>query len=175
MSGRLRFAVLALVVCTRPLAAQDLEPSGCDTLRWDLSREAAAFAEPAVPVVETGGGAAVGQAVVVHLSPWAEAVLPQKPERPPRAKDSFAGFVTYPAPERPGEFQVTLSSAARVDVVQRGRYLNATAFTGAHDCPGLRKSLRFYLAAEPFTVMFSDALNRAVGLIVTDLETGLAR
>ena len=40
----------------------------------------------------------------------------------------------------------------RVDVVQDGHFLKPKAFSGATDCDGIRKTMKFELAASPFVV-----------------------
>ena len=51
-------------------------------------------------------------AFVLHLQSGAEAAYPMPPERKPRVERWFGGAVHFPALEKPGIYQVTLSEEA---------------------------------------------------------------
>ena len=100
------------------------------------------------------------------LSPSAEAALPKPPERAGRTPAAFAGFISYSAPPDAGFYQVTLSSAAWLDVIQGAAYLKPAAFSGAPDCAGVRKLVRFELQSAPFVLQISDAAEGRIKLMV---------
>ena len=63
------------------------------------------------------------------------------PERAPKNPDSFAGKIEFAAAAKPGAYSITLSDGAWIDVIQGGRYLKPTAFTGVLECPGVERAL----------------------------------
>ncbi|HYA07822.1 MAG TPA: hypothetical protein VEF90_18185, partial [Xanthobacteraceae bacterium] len=66
-----------------------------------------------------------------------------------------------------GTYKVTLSAAAWVDVVQAGRLIKSKAFSGAVGCAGIRKSVKFDLAAAPFTIEISGVAADAIRVALT--------
>lgn len=52
-------------------------------------------------------------------------------------------------------------------MVQDGHLLKSTDHTGAIGCEGLAKSVKFNLAASPFTVEISSSTAPSVALVVT--------
>ena len=103
----------------------------------------------------------------VTLVPFADAHLPMAPERAPKSPISHAGFVRVSALPKPGTYRVTLSEAAWIDVIQDGAALKAAAHSGATGCDGVRRSLKFELAAEPMIIELSGTTAHAVALVVT--------
>jgi hypothetical protein len=99
--------------------------------------------------------------------PFAEAKLPVAPERAPKSPTSFAGFVTLPTPSPGGVYKVSLSSEAWIDAVQDGHHVKSTAFSGATGCEGIRKSVKFDLAAAPFAIQFSGVPAASIRIAVT--------
>lgn len=160
-------ALLGALATLSPAMAQ--ERTGCDQFKWPLERERALMAKPTEVVSGAVIPAPFGTAFKVALAPQADAALPVKPERAPRqtgARVSFhAGFLRLAAPATGGTFRVTLSANAWVDVIQDGKVIPAGEFSGVQGCEGLRKSVKFTLAAAPFVIQFSGA--SAQSLIVT--------
>ncbi len=150
----------------RPAVAQ--EPVGCDKFKWPIEAERALLTAPAIAQVTSGGAlAAPPVAANVALTPFAQTKLPLPPERAPKAPDTFAGFVRLAAPPRPGTYKVTLAAEGWIDLVQDGRLVKSQAFSGATGCDGVRKSVKFELAAQPFTIQFSGMRANAIRLAVT--------
>jgi hypothetical protein len=168
MMHRLFLGALALLVATPALAA---EPSGCDKFKWPIERERAALTAPDRPSLTSGAEIAkpLPAAATVALRPIAEAGLPSPPERA-SAANTFAGFVTVNAPLPAGAYSISLSAGAWVDVVQQGRYLKPQAFSGATDCTGIRKTLKFDLAAGPFVIQISGMKEDAIALAILPVE-----
>ena len=52
-------------------------------------------------------------------------------------------------------------------MVQDGREVKSTAFSGATGCEGLRKSVKFDLAAKPFVILLSGTTAHAMAVVVT--------
>ncbi len=155
--------ILALLAATPAFAA---EPSGCDKFKWPVEADRAALTAPERAGIASGNPLAVsGKAVTLALRPTAEAGLPIPPERN-SAPERFAGFVTVAAPPQPGLYTISLSEGLWVDVVQDGKFLKPAAFSGATDCAGIRKTMRFQLAPAPFTVQVSGGNSASVNLLV---------
>jgi hypothetical protein len=162
----MRAPIVALaLLCAVPAWAQT--PSGCDSFKWPLARERALMAKP----TEAVSGATIADpfatAFKVALAPQADAKLPLKPERAPREAIAYAGFLRMAAPPATGTFRVTLSTNAWIDVIQDGKPVSAGEFSGVQGCEGLRKSVKFALAATPFVVQLSGATVQSLVVTVT--------
>jgi hypothetical protein len=163
---RTALVAVSLWALTGAVLAQ--EPVGCDKFKWPLDKERAMLS--AADVATASSGASVAQlpvALAVSLVPFADAKLPVAPERAPKSPTSFAGFVMLPAPPPGGVYKVSLSSEAWIDAVQDGHIVKSTAFSGATGCEGIRKSVKFDLAAEPFALQFSGVPAASISIAVT--------
>jgi hypothetical protein len=165
----MKSVIIALVGCAFAGAAFAEEPAGCDTFKWPLDKERAMLTSPNMVTVASGMSVALPLpvALTVTLVPFADAKLPTPPERAPRVADSFAGFIAVPAPAQDGSYKITLSSDAWIDVVQAGHLLKSGPHSGATGCQGVRKSVKFDLAAEPFVVQFSNVKTNSIGVAIT--------
>jgi hypothetical protein len=148
-----------------------LAEDGCDKFAWPLTREQALLSAPDKANVKAGETlpAAPKGAFVLNLQPNSEATLVAyalPPERKPKAETWFGGIVRLAAVEKPGVYQVTLSEEAWLDVVQVGHYAHTVGFSGRHDCPGVRKSLRFELGATPFALQISGAAADKISIVI---------
>ena len=106
---------------------------------------------------------------ILALSAPAEAKLPTPPERAPK-EGTFAGFVSFKAPSKPGIYTISLSAGAWVDVVQDGHPLRPKAFSGATDCDGVRKTMRYELSATPFVLQVSGARENSISVAILPSE-----
>ena len=104
---------------------------------------------------------------IVALVPFADAKLPAPPERAPKSPETFAGFFDAKAPPQPGSYKITLSAEGWIDVAQSGQPVKSTAFSGALGCEGIRKSVKFDLAAAPFTVELSGIKADSIKLVIS--------
>jgi hypothetical protein len=159
--------LLPIAALLGPFGAQAQEPSGCDKFKWPIAHEQAALSAPAIARLESGALLSFDAAASLRLAPLAQAKLAMPPERPPKSSPSFAGAVTLDAPGAAATYKVSLSGAGWIDVIQDGRFVKPVAFSGALDCPSLRKSVKFPLAAEPLTVQLSDVATPEISLIVS--------
>jgi hypothetical protein len=164
MSPLARALLIAALFC--PAFAQAGEPGGCDKFKWPLAHERSALSAPTARL-EPGATLAFDAAASVHLVPLAEAKLELAPERSPKASPSYAGAIKLDAPASAGTFKVSLSESGWIDVVQDGRFVRPVAVSGAPDCPGLRRSVKFPLAAKPLTIQLSDVKSPDISLIVS--------
>ncbi|MBO0718171.1 MAG: hypothetical protein J2P55_12645 [Rhizobiales bacterium] len=164
---RVSFVVLALCVTVAPALAQ--EPVGCDKFKWLLDKERATLTGTDLPKLVSGGKAMwpLPFATMIALAPVADAKLPVTPERSPKSSNTFAGFIQVPAPAKAGTFAITLSSAGWIDVVQNGERIKSVAATGAAGCNGVRKSVKFQLAAAPFTVQLSGIEANSIAIAIS--------
>ncbi|MGJ4901682.1 hypothetical protein ACQR0V_08930 [Bradyrhizobium sp. HKCCYLS2058] len=148
-------------------AAVAAEPSGCDKFKWDIARERAALTaanrEKLVSGAEIAAIPATG--MVLELRPTAEARLAMPPERAPK-DGTFAGLTRITAAPKAGVYTISLSAAAWIDVVQDGKILKPAGFSGATDCDGIRKTLKYELGSHPLVLQVSGAPDNAISIAV---------
>jgi hypothetical protein len=161
------FPIVLFVGLLAPALAQGAEPSGCDKFKWPMTHEQAALAAEPAARLETGAALAFDAAAQLHLAPFAEAKLDMPPQRAPKLTPSYAGAVKLGAPAAASTVKVSISGEGWIDVVQDGHYVKPTGFAGATDCPGLRKSVKFPLAAAPATIQISNVRESDISLIVS--------
>ena len=156
------------ISATSALAAE--EPSGCDKFKWPIERERAALTAPDRAKLASGSEQAAlpSSAITLALVAPQDAKLPSPPERAPK-DGTFAGFTGIKAPKA-GLYTISLSSGAWVDVVQDGHFLKPVAFSGATDCDGIRKTVKFELSASPFVIQVSGTKENAVSIAILPAE-----
>jgi hypothetical protein len=158
---------LAIAGLLSPAFALAAEPSGCDQFKWPIAHEQSALLAPQAARLDSGATLAFDAAANVHLAPAADAKLEMPPERASKASPSFAGLLKLGAPSAAGIFKVTLSDEGWIDVIQDGRFLKPVGFTGATDCQGVRKSVKFAFEAKPLTVQLSGVKAAEISVIVS--------
>jgi hypothetical protein len=161
--------VLALLTSTSAWGAE--EPSGCDKFKWNIDHARAALTAPDRTKLASGGelGAMPSTGVTIALVAPADAKLPIPPERGPK-DGTFAGFAKFPAAPKAGSYTISLSNGAWIDLVQDGHFLKPTAFNGATDCEGIRKTVKFDLSARPFVFQISSVRQNSISLVVQPSE-----
>ena len=160
---------LALLGAAPTWAAE--EPSGCDKFKWGIERERAGLTAPDRLKLASGAELAAlpAQAVILALRSAAEAKLPMPPERAPK-EGTFAGFASIKTAPKAGLYSISLSSGGWVDVVQDGHFLKPKAFSGATDCDGIRKTMKYELSASPCVVQVSGTKEDSVSIAVLPTE-----
>jgi hypothetical protein len=158
-------AAIALVVA--PGLAQAQEGSGCNAFKWPLDRERAALVRTDKASLPNGGAVPYDAAITLQLQPFSSAGLPKAPERAPKSPSAFAGHFTLAAPAKAGAYRITISSGGWVDVLDGGAYLHPIAFTGAKDCEGARKSMKFDLPARPLALQVSGVSGDQISVVVS--------
>lgn len=155
---------LALLGSAPAWAAE--EPSGCDQFKWPIDRERAALTAPDRPKLKSGAVIAPGAptAMTLALLPPGDAALPSPPERAPK-EGTFAGFANFKDPKA-GVYTISLSAGAWIDVVQDGHLLKPKAFSGATDCDGIRKTMKYEIAASPFVIQVSGTKDDTISLAI---------
>ncbi|WP_409998569.1 hypothetical protein [Bradyrhizobium sp. SZCCHNR1002] len=152
-------------------AARAAEPSGCDKFKWDITRERAALTATDRQKLDSGADLAglPAQGISLSLRPFPDAKLPAAPERAPK-EGSFAGFIRTRTAPKAGIYTVSLSAAAWIDVVQDGKVLRPIAFSGATDCDGIRKTVKYDLGAQPVALQISGAPEAAISVAILPTE-----
>ena len=163
--------LLALVLLGSAPAWAAEEPSGCDKFKWNIDHERAALTAPdRIKLVSGGEVAAVpSTGITLALQPPAEAKLPTPPERAPK-EGTFAGFVNLKNPPKAGVYTVSLSAGGGVDLAQDGHFLKPKAFSGATDCDGIRKTMKYEISASPFVLQISGTREDSVSVAILPSE-----
>ena len=163
------FVALTLLAAAPAMAAE--EPSGCDKFKWNIDHARAALTAADRAKLNSGSEltALPATAVTIALVAPADAKLPTPPERAPK-DGTFAGFAKFPAVAKAGSYTVSLSNGAWIDLVQDGHFLKPTAFSGATDCEGIRKTVKFDLTAAPFVLQISGARENSLSVVIQPTE-----
>ena len=163
------FVALALLGAAPAFAAE--EPSGCDKFKWPVERERTALTSPDRIKLASGAELAAlpSPALILALRSPAEAKLPKPLERAPK-EGTFAGFASITKPPKAGLYSISLSAGGWLDVVQDGQFLKPKAHSGATDCDGIRKTVKFELSANPFVVQVSGTKEDSVSIAILPAE-----
>jgi hypothetical protein len=166
-----KFLFVAFTLLAAAPAMATEEPSGCDKFKWNIDHARAALTAPDRTKLNSGGEVAAlpSSAVTIALVAPADAKLPTPPERAPK-DGTFAGFAKFPAVPKAGSYTISLSNGAWIDLVQDGHFLKPTAFSGAIDCEGIRKTVKFDLSASPFVLQISGARENSLSIVVLPSE-----
>ena len=141
-----------------PVLASAEDATGCAKFKWPIARELSAFAAPNLPAVAAGQPLPAGMgAVTLELQPQASVSFAKPPGRKPKVDPAFAGVFPMGPIATAGGYQVTLSDEAWIDVVQNGKEIRSSGFSGQPECPGVRKSVKFALQPGPATLQVSGA------------------
>jgi hypothetical protein len=167
---RTALLIALLLLGTGPAFAAE-EPSGCDKFKWNIEHERAVLT--AADRVKLASGADLSAlpstGMTIALRPPAEAKLPSPPERAPK-EGTFAGFASFNSPPKAGTYTVSLSAGGWVDVMPDGHFLKPKAFSGATDCEGIRKTMKYEISASPFVLQISGAREDSVSIAVLPAE-----
>jgi hypothetical protein len=162
--------VIALLLGAAPAWAAE-DPSGCDKFKWPVDRERAALTAPDRARLASGAELAAlpSTGITLALHAAGEAKLPSPPERAPK-EGTFAGFASVKSAAKAGLYTISLSSGGWVDVVQDGHFVKPKAFSGATDCEGIRKTMKYELSAGPFLLQVSGIKDDSVSLAILPTE-----
>jgi hypothetical protein len=163
------FVALTLLAAAPAFAAE--EPSGCDKFKWNVDHARALLTAPDRAKLTSGSEVATLPAtgMTIALVAPADAKLPTPPERAPK-DGTFAGFTKFTSAPKAGIYTVNLSEGAWIDVVQDGHFIKPAAFSGATDCEGIRKTVKFDLSASPFVLQISGARQNALSVAILPAE-----
>jgi hypothetical protein len=168
----MRYALLtACLLLTSASAFAAEEPSGCDKFKWPIDHERAALTAPDRVKLASGAELAAIPAtgMTFALVAPADAKLPSPPERAPK-DGTFAAFANFKAPAKAGIYTISLSAGAWVDVVQDGHPLKPKAFSGATDCDGIRKTMKYEISASPFVLQVSGTKENSISIAILPSE-----
>ena len=162
--------IALMLLGTAPACAAE-EPSGCDKFKWNIDRERAALTAPDRLTLASGGDLAAlpSTGMTISLRAPSEAQLPSPPERAPK-EGTFAGFANFKGTPKAGLYTVSLSAGGWVDVVQDGHFLKPKAFSGATDCDGIRKTMKYELSASPFVLQVSGSRDASISIAILPSE-----
>ena len=166
---RFFFVAVSLLAAAPALAAE--EPSGCDKFKWNIDHERAALTAPdRVKLVSGSDMAALpSTGMTLALTTPADAKLPTPPERAPK-DGTFAGFTKLTAAPKAGIYTISLSAGAWIDVVQDGHFLKPKEFSGATDCDGIRKTMKYEISASPFILQVTSARENSLSIAILPSE-----
>jgi len=161
--------MLLLLSVSQAWAAE--EPSGCDKFKWNIDHERAALtaSDRAKLISGTELNALPASGVILTMVAPADAKLPTPPERAPK-DGTFAGFTSFKTAPKAGVYTVSLSAGAWVDVVQDGHFLKPKGFSGATDCDGIRKTMKYELGASPFVLQVSGSKDATISVAILPAE-----
>jgi hypothetical protein len=163
--------LIAFVLSAAAPAFAAEEPSGCDKFKWGIEHERAALTAPDRIKLASGGELAAlpSTGMTLALQAPADAKLPTPPERAPK-EGTFAGFANFKSAPKAGIYTISLSAGGWVDVVQDGHFLKPKAFSGATDCDGIRKTMKYELDAKPFVLQISGTREDSVSIAILPSE-----
>jgi len=163
--------LIALVLLGTASAWAAEEPSGCDKFKWPIERERAALTAPDRAKLSSGNELAAlpSSGITLALVTPADAKLPTPPERAPK-EGSFAGFTSFKTAPKAGLYTISLSAGGWVDVVQDGHFVKPKAFSGATDCDGIRKTMKYEISASPFVLQVSGTKEDSVSIAILPSE-----
>ena len=169
--SRAVFLIMPLFLLGTVSARSAEEPSGCDKFKWDIARERTALTAPDRISLTSGGeiASAPSAGLTLALRNVAEAALPTAPERAPK-DGSFAGYTRFAGLPKAGLYTISLSSGGWVDVIQDGHTLKPKAFSGATDCDGIRKTMKYELSAAPFVLQVSGTPQTTISIAILPSE-----
>ena len=146
------------------------EPSGCDKFKWNIAQSAPRSRLPPgqAHFGQRGHGDTFGRHDPEPGQP-ADAKLPTPPERAPK-DGTFAGFTSFTTAPKAGLYTISLSAGAWIDVMQDGHFLKPEAFSGATDCDGIRKTMKYELSASPFVLQVSGSKEDAISVAILPAE-----
>ena len=164
------FFIAASLLAAAPAWAAE-EPSGCDKFKWNIDHERAALTSPDRMKLSSGSAMAglPSTGMTLALTTPADAKLPTPPERTPK-DGTFAGFTRLTAAPKAGIYTISLSAGAWIDVVQDGHFLKPKAFSGATDCDGIRKTMKYEISASPFVLQVSGARENSLSIAILPSE-----
>jgi hypothetical protein len=163
--------LIAFVLLSAAPAWAAEEPSGCDKFKWPIERERAALTAPDRVKLASGGelAAVPSTGMMLTLRPPGEAKLPSPPERAPK-EGTFAGFASFKNAPKAGLYTISLSAGGWVDVVQDGHFLKPRGFSGATDCEGIRKTMKYEISQNPFVLQVSGTREDSISIAILPSE-----
>jgi hypothetical protein len=163
--------IVALILLIAGPARAAEEPSGCDKFKWNIDHERAALTTPDRVKLASGTelSALPSTGMILALATLEDARLPGPPERASK-EGTFAGFTKLVSAPKAGIYTISLSAGAWVDVMQGDHLLKPKAFSGATDCDGIRKTMKYTISASPFVLQVSGAKENSISIAILPSE-----
>ena len=169
---RIRFAACALVFAVAPnLQAQEASPTCAapvaatgEFASWNTPqdvRAAGSNSQTSQAVL------ALGQAARVALLPTPQVRYPVRPEQP-GGSVSYGGLMRLDVTEA-GTYRVALGSAAWLDLVRSGEFMESTAHGRGPDCTSIRKMVSFPLTPGHYVLQIAASGEPQTTVLVTKL------
>jgi hypothetical protein len=167
---RVSIIVALMLLAAGPARAAE-EPSGCDKFKWNIDHERAALTAPdRVKLASATELAALpSTGMILALTAPEDARLPVPPERTPK-EGTFAGFTKLTSAPKAGIYTISLSAGAWVDVVQDNHLLKPKAFSGATDCDGIRKTMKYTISESTLVLQISGAKENSISIAILPSE-----
>ena len=144
----------------------------CIDFKWDVSKERALYAKPAVEL-SAGKDLASAPSIVpnrlyrLRLTSQDRVAFSAAPGRSATAASAFAGLATLKIPA-PGSYRIAIDLPFWIDVVANGKLVQPTDYQGQRACSAPHKIVVFDLfGAQPVTLQFSGSSQDAVLVTVT--------
>ena len=158
-------ALLAVLSLSATSAFAAEEPSGCDKFKWPIERDRAALTAPDRAKLASGAEQAAVPASAITLG----LVAPDRGKAADAAgagaKDgTFAGFTSIKAAKAGSTRSACPRGLGRL--VQDGHFLKPVAFSGATDCDGIRKTMKYELSDKPFVLQISGAKDNSLSISI---------
>ncbi len=157
--------VLGLFTATPVVAAETPDP--CSAFPWRLDKEKVLLAESAGTTVYAGSyldrDPPVGFRMM--LQPMSGVAFVQAPTGPAKG---YGGVLKLGSPTTHGEYLVSLSNTAAVDIIQGSGALPLHDYAVAKKCPEVRESLKFVVdSGKPLTLQISGAAENSIAVAIT--------
>jgi len=152
--------------------ANAAEGSGCAAFKWPVEREQAIFLGKDMQDALSGSTVAAlpKGGISLSLLNAADVKFTLPPAGRPKDGAVKGAVLNIGTIAKAGAYQVTLSSEAWIDLIQAGKFVGSTDHSGAKDCPGLRKIVRFNLTEGPLVVQISTAAVDSLKLAILPVQ-----
>jgi hypothetical protein len=161
-----------LVLASGSVSVAGAADDPCGAFKWNVTEERAVFAQKAQSAAagrERSSAPAVKTKTLydLALAPQDSVKFVLAPEKKALPDGAFAGVLHFRVPSA-GAYRVALNQGMWVDVVGHQQLIEATDFTGAHDCSAPRKIVQYNLpAGEDLVLQLSGAAKDHVLVAVT--------
>jgi len=171
VSSTATLALFAIAAGVTPGFAAPKDNPACEQFEWSIKPEVELLRDPYLELVFSGAALSSlpDKGLVVGLQPHGTIDYVVAPGGEPKP-DSFAGLLFIKEVPRAGTYQVTVSEAAWIDLIQKDKALPLVGETINPNCSEARKSMRFRLERGPVTVQISSTNSTLIKLVILPVE-----
>jgi len=161
-----------LAVFMAGAAAPAFADDPCVGFKWDVSKERALFAGPAISLPAgkdrtTAAAVATNRLYRLHLIPQDQVKFAAPPGKIMPNEGAYAGLAILKIPT-PGSYRIAIDVPIWIDVVSNGKLVPANDFQGQRGCGAPHKIVEFVLAAtQPYVLQFGGATQDSIRMTVT--------